>query len=105
MTGKRLAAVLGVVAMLGAACSKQGGGDYQGGSEGATGDTTGMNGGANSGSNSDQASPQPAATPSTVPPVQAPPASETGPNTISSPSGSGTPAHMGGTRDTTGKRP
>ncbi|MBV9110270.1 MAG: hypothetical protein JO306_12740, partial [Gemmatimonadetes bacterium] len=63
MTGKRLASVVAAVAVLGAACSKTGGGDYQGGSEGVSGDTTGMNGGATSGSNSNQASPKPGSSP------------------------------------------
>lgn len=114
---KRFVAIVAAVAVLGA-CSKTGGGDYQGGSEGVSGDTTGMNGGATSGSNSVQQSepgsaPAPAGTTGMppqgapgaaagVPPVRAP---TSGPSDISTPSGGGTPAHLGGTRDTTGKRP
>jgi len=119
MTGMRLAATLAAVMVLGAGCKKQGGGDYQGSStEHMPNDSTGMYGGATSGSNSSAQDPSAGApagatqggapTPgagSGVPPVQPPSPSQTGPSTISTPSGSGTPANEGGTRDTAGKRP
>ena len=129
MIGKRLAATLAVAAVLGAGCKKQGGGDYQGGgTEHMPNDSTGMNGGATSGSNSPAEDGNPGSAPaptgstgispaetqggattpgagSGVPPVQAPGPAQTGPSTISTPTGNGTPVNQGGTRDTTGKRP
>ena len=106
---KRLAATAALAAVLGtAACSKPGGGDYQGGSEGETGETKGMNGGANQGSGAGPAdaagAPSTLAAPSAATdsaaagtsagtsgvqvPVQAVP---TRSNDISIPSGNGTP--------------
>jgi hypothetical protein len=102
---KRLAATALLAAVLGtAACSKPGGGDYQGGSEGESGTSTGMNGGANTGSGAGPADAArapataaasdsggavpPAAAPGVQVPVQTAPA---GPSNISTPSGNGTP--------------
>jgi len=101
---KRLAATAALAAVLGAAaCSKTGGGDYQGGSEGESGETKGMNGGAATGSGAgpanavgtpstaapaDSAAAAPVGAAAGPPPVQAVPA---GPSDISTPSGAGTP--------------
>ena len=106
MIYQRLAATAALAAVLGtAACSKPGGGDYQGGSEGETGETRGMNGGAATGSGAgpadaagapstvaaptDSSAAAPSAAAAGVPvPVQTAPA---GPSTISTPTGNGTP--------------
>lgn len=98
---KRIAAAATLAALLGmAACSKEGGGDYQGGSEGATGTSEGMMGGANTGSNAGPAnpvSPGPPAVPmdsaaaaaaAGPPPVQSVPTES---RDISIPTGRGTP--------------
>jgi hypothetical protein len=108
MIFKRLAATAALAGVLGtAACSRTGGGDYQGGSEGETGETKGMNGGAATGSGagpadaagapSTAAAPAPADSSAAAPsagtagvqvPVQAAPS---GPSNVSTPSGNGTP--------------
>lgn len=94
---KRIAAAAALAALLGmAACSKEGGGDYQGGSEGATGTSEGMTGGANTGSNAGPANPMPgapldsasAAVAAGPPPVQAVPPQG---SDINTPTGNGTP--------------